>query len=443
MALPRILLVTSELFPEFGVPTAGGGVRAQQLYHSIQEKGYPVELALWRPAAESKSLPDWATRYLYSQPYLDGTIEQADPDIVLSESWECLSHLKHDDNRIYIVDCPGPLVLENLVGREPNLRGYIHHKIRTLARMDAVLCPSSRMKSYLTGYLTLSGWQPNDSKRLIEVPISLPEETPVRSPRKPDNPLQFFMGGVNWSWHRTSEWLTKLGDWFGSEEGRGTLSVRMGHHPLLPPESEAPFENLKRHPSIRFSELTDFDTLTQELLGMDVAIDWSPVHFERNLATPFRIINYLWCGLPVIVRPHLEVSGLIHEYGAGWVVESWEELEDLLTSLHANPSLVEKPSMQAQRLAREKFSWPSAHSGLMEFFENPSLRDKKPSYLMHAAQTFRDYQLELERRNVGYKAMEEELGQIRQRLSEFEADANAYRNLKQRFHYRLWKKIFG
>src|SRR3990172_1104160 len=113
MTLPRILLVTSELFPEFGYPTAGGGVRAQQLYRSLQAEGFSIDLALAGQTAEGKTLPDWATRYLYRPEFLDGLIEQADPDVVLGEGWEPLSHVRVEDKRIYIADCPGPLVLEH------------------------------------------------------------------------------------------------------------------------------------------------------------------------------------------------------------------------------------------------------------------------------------------------------------------------------------------
>ncbi|MCE7909142.1 MAG: hypothetical protein DYH02_12365, partial [Candidatus Omnitrophica bacterium COP1] len=61
---PKILLLTSELFPRFGYPTAGGGVRAQQLYDSLTASGFQVELGILKSSVEGKKLPDWAGKYL-------------------------------------------------------------------------------------------------------------------------------------------------------------------------------------------------------------------------------------------------------------------------------------------------------------------------------------------------------------------------------------------
>ncbi len=445
MSLPRVLLVTTELFPEFGYPTAGGGVRAQQLYRSLEEQGFPVSLALAKESAAGRDLPDWATQNLFIQSRLDGVIEQADPDVVLSESWECLSHRRFDDNRIYVADCPGPLVLENLLGTSGNFRADIHHKIRTLAMLDYVLVPTSRMKSYLMGFLTLAGWKPDDSHRLVDTPISLPEALPPKGTPSSDDGLKIFVGGVSWAWHRSSEWLVQLAD-LVQRAGKGTVFVRLGPHPLLASksdETEAIPQEVRDHPCIQFSDLTDFDALVRDLSEMDLAIEWSPVHFEREIASPFRIVNYLWCGLPVILRPHLELSHSVDQYRAGWIVDDWKNLEDLLEKISTDRSILQERSEGARHLAHEKHVWPRAHERLFETLKNPIPREKNPSYLMHAATTFVEYETELEERRSAYDLMKEEFDKMTLRLSEVESDAEAYRGLRQKGLYRLWKKIVG
>jgi len=88
---PRVLLLTSELFPEFGYPTAGGAVRAQQLFHLFQRAGCEPVLGLLGSSAQGKRLPEWATRFLYRPDLLDSLIERVNPDWVVGEAWEPLS----------------------------------------------------------------------------------------------------------------------------------------------------------------------------------------------------------------------------------------------------------------------------------------------------------------------------------------------------------------
>lgn len=445
MPLPRILLVTSELFPEFGFPTAGGGVRAQQLYRSLEAQGFPIDLALARNASEGRELPEWATRFLFRQPYLDAVIEKADPDLVLSESWECLSHRRIPDNRLYVADCPGPLVLERLFGKGQDLRADVHHKVRTLASLDAVLVSNPKMKAYLMGWLTLAGWRPEDSDRLVQVPIALPESLPNREARIEGGNLNVFVGGISWAWRQSSDWLVRLAD-LVAEEGKGTLHLRMGPHPLERGGSNE-FEQapsvLENHPAVHLQGLTDFEGLAADLTGMDLAVEWSPVHFEREIASPFRLVNYLWCGVPVVIRPHLEMAEEVRRWNAGWVAESWEDLVGIFDAIRENPALLAERAEGALTLAREKHVWPLAHRPMFDLFEKLTLREKSPSFLTHSAQTFERLEAELHERRIAFESMTAEHESMSRRLTEAEADAESFRRLRQKFVYRLWKKVLG
>jgi len=443
MALPKILLVTSELLPEFGLPTAGGGVRAQQLYRSLVEAGFPVELALARQTAEGKDLPEWARRYLYRPEFLDGLVEQAAPDVVLSEGWEPLSHLRMADNRVYVADCPGPLVLENHHRKLGDLRANTHHKVQTLARLDAVLCPNRPMRFYLAGYLTLAGWSPEQTDRIAQVPISFPEPMPPPTPKESD--LTVFVGGISWAWHRASPWLLRLADEL-EKGGFGKLRVRLGKHPHHNLEG-TPFEDLdprlKDHPRVAMEGLTSWDVLVEELRSVHLAVEWSPSHLEREIASTLRIVTCLWCGLPVVVRPHLDLAREVEEYDAGWVVDVWEDLLELLRGLKAHPEWIERKSNNARRLAKERHTWPVGHSELLSFLENATPREKSPSFLAHATDVFRKQEEELERMRAERVHLDEEFERMRGSLEICQQDADAYRSLRQRLPYRIWKKIIG
>lgn len=443
-AKPKVLLLTSELFPEFGYPTAGGGVRAEQLYRSLEEAGYPVQLGLARDSMEGKDLPDWAVRFPYRAEFLDGLIESADPDIVLSEGWEPLSHLKIADNRLYVADCPGPLVLENCLGEQGDLRANTFHKVRTLARLDAVLCPNLPMRFYVGGFLTLAGWSPDQCDRILQVPIALPEKLPERKPPSGTD-LTLFVGGVSWAWHHSSEWLVRLADEL-DRRGIGRLRIRHGRHPHHDLEDtlfETLDSRLLHHPRVSAAELTDWQTLAGELTSIPVAIEWSPKHLEREVGSTLRIVTYLWCGVPVIVRPHLAMAEEIAEFEAGWVVDDWKEMAQLVDDLTRDPAQLQYRSARAQALARERHAWPAAHQPLLEGLERLSRREKQPSFLEHAFTVFRSQEEELHRLRAEHKFLHEEMILLREHSRSNQVDAEAFRSMRQKLPYRLWKKVMG
>ena len=448
----KILFVTSELFPQFGYPTAGGGVRGEQIYRSLEDAGFPIDLALARDSAEGKdNLPDWATRYLYRPEFLDGLIEQADPDLVLSEAWEPLSHLKFEDNRIYVADCPGPLVLENLLGGSGDLKSNVFEKVRTLSRLDAVLCPTRAMRGYLSSYLVLAAWSLEDTDRILEVPIALPEPLPERKPT-PDSELTIFVGGISWAWHKTSEWVLQLADSL-DKIGTGKVRFRQGVHPQIEYEDSL-FESLDpklaNHPRIEVGDLTDWNSLVEELTTIPLAIEWSPKHLEREIASTLRIVTYLWCGVPTIVRSHVDLAGEIKESQAGWVVDEWEDLIQLIGSLARDPSQIVTCSRNAQRLARERHTWPTAHQELIDRLDTLKPRPKSPSFLQHATETLRSQEEEILNLRSEIQAATKEMQNISQHLEHTEAerqtdqaDAESFRAMRQKLPYRIWKRILG
>ncbi len=442
--LPKVLLVTSELFPGLGYPTAGGGVRAQQLHDYLKSLGFQVDLALACSSAEGRDLPDWATRHLYRPEYLDGLIEQADPDLVLTEGWEPLTHLRFDDQRLYVADCPGPLVLENRAGENKGDRTLLLHKTRALSRADAVLHSNTPMRFYLGGFMTLAGWTPDQFNRLFEVPIALAPHPPERKPPS-STEFNIFAGGVSWAWHESSPWISRLADAL-EERGIGKILLHHGKHPNHPSAAsayEAPDPNLLAHPRVQASPLVSWDSLVETLSSTPLAMEWSPTHFEREVASTLRIVTCLWCGVPVIVRPHLALAAEIQAENAGWVVEDWGSVVDLIDDLSRNPAEVEARSAGARRLALKRHAWPTAHPGLGDFLASLTPREKEPSLLQHATDTFRDQEDSLHRLRTEHKAMIEELSNLRERTRLAEMDAESFRAMRQKTLYRIWKRILG
>jgi len=405
---PKVLLLTSELFPEFGYPTAGGGVRAQQLFHLFQRGGHETLLGLLETTAQAKDLPEWATRFLYRPDQLDSLIERADPDWVVGESWEPLSHLRIEDRRFFIADCPGPLVLESLLTRDDTLKTSISHKIRTLARMDAILCPNLPMRHYLGAFLTLAGWRPSETDRLIQLPIALPDDLPARkTPAGTD--LSIFIGGINWAWHQTSSWLPDLADELYHQK-IGHLMLRMGKHPHHDLE-ESIFEPVDRrlvsHPAVTVHGLAAWDDLIDDLSRAHLAIEWGPRTLEREIASTLRVVTYLWCGVPVILPPHLDLAKEIEAYHAGWVVDRWDDLIELLTRLSRNPEEVIECSRGAQMVSRELHTYSTLAGTFPACLKNLGLREKGKSYQEHMAEVLQSQEDLVQSQNQAIAALKE------------------------------------
>lgn len=383
---PKVLLLTSELFPEFGYPTAGGGVRAQQLFRMFEQAGCEIILGLWENSARDRHLPEWATQNLYQFQHLDNLIERIDPDWVVGEGWEPLSHLRIRDQRLYIADCPGPLVLESCLSRPGSLRSMVFYKVRTLNRVDAILCPNLPMRHYLGSYMTLAGWQPSDTDRLFQLPIGLPDQLPARQTRTEPN-LSIFVGGITWAWHKTSTWLPILADELAHRQ-IGHLVLRMGHHPHHHLE-ESVFEpldqRLQSHPAVTVLDLAAWDELISDLSQTHLAIEWGQRNLEREIASTLRVVTYLWSGVPVIIRPHMDLASEIEAFEAGWVVDRWEDLIELLSHLSRNPGEIEHRSRGAQRLARERHTYSTLSRSFPGSLFDLTMRVKEPSYLDHTA----------------------------------------------------------
>jgi len=118
-----------------------------------------------------------------------------------------------------------------------------------------------------------------------------------------------------------------------------------------------------------------------------IAVDVFVPNVERELAFPSRTVNYLWCGLPVIHASFSEVAKHIRDYEAGWVVahDDQEALRETVIGVLANPDEARRRGENAQRLARERFSWNLTAEPLDAFVRRPYIRAARGSRKRDAA----------------------------------------------------------
>jgi len=87
----------------------------------------------------------------------------------------------------------------------------------------------------------------------------------------------------------------------------------------------------------------------------------------------------MWCGLPVIHAAFSEVADYIRDWEAGWVVphDDPEALRAVVRDVLANPDEARRRGMNAQKLARERFSWDRTIDTLDEFVRQPYIRSAR------------------------------------------------------------------
>ncbi|PWH19530.1 MAG: hypothetical protein DDG58_04635, partial [Ardenticatenia bacterium] len=132
-------------------------------------------------------------------------------------------------------------------------------------------------------------------------------------------------------------------------------------------------KDLRDHARVEYMGFVPHDRLIEEYRRAHVALDVMARNPERELAFTTRTVEYMWCGLPVIYQDFSELSPLIKEYEAGWVVNPADEaqveaaIEEALTCPHE----VRRRGENAQQLVRERLVWDKAIEPLDTFCRNP------------------------------------------------------------------------
>jgi len=101
-----------------------------------------------------------------------------------------------------------------------------------------------------------------------------------------------------------------------------------------------------------------------------------PRNAERELAFTTRTVEFLWAGLPVIYNDYAELSDLIREYGAGWLISPTDRgaISEAVREIMDDPGKVAEASANARSLVRENLLYDKVIVPLAEFCRNPEVR---------------------------------------------------------------------
>lgn len=446
-----ILYFTTEFLPDFGLPVAGGGIRAWGLGKGLESKGHKVIYSL--PKEIVKQIPEPIRQsmnldeYAHDPTNINYLLNRVAPDIVMFQQWPPASCLEETQIPV-VIDLHGSLIIENAYRSIGNLRTNAITKMKTLQKADFFTTPSLRQKYYWWAWLMLSGVDPKELDIAV-IPVSYSPELPIRRFEN-EQELTFIFGGISWAWQDVSTPLNTVIEVIEKYQ-KGILKIFTGKHPChRVPGEYYPNLSTQLKPSKRVlvSSLIPHQELISQYLNAHVAIDLMKRNPERELAFTTRTIEYLWCGLPVIYGNYLELSELINRYQAGWIVDpnDPQAIREVIESIIKVPreKLIEY-SKNAQRLVKEHFVWTKTIEPLDEFCQNPKIRSKKVTLLEDMINEIKRIERELERKNnelemarAELARLSEELGRTSAELTRVSGDLQAIRN---KALFKIYKRI--
>ncbi len=370
-----VLVVANDVIPGFGVPVAAPGIRSAGLVEGLRAAGFDVEVVVpetilsrvWtRPTPPSP--PPGVT--ILEPPMLDEFIRGRGYSDVVFTNANMSPHLRPVAGTRFIFDLFAPKVLELLSSDRPE-KDWVRlaqRKERAFALADHVWVNGKRKLGYALGWLLrpsvdrirtevlgldrLITGDPMHHISLVEMGVPLPTGIDVRtSEHARGETLRVGIGGYAQSWSVRAD--RPAGPEIALELGHEVHVLAPRHwggaDPLGP--AEFPPEVVRHDGPIGYPEFARW------LQSMDVVIDAFPQTTERHLAMITRSAVALRFGVPVVHGVDSEISDLIREYDAGWVVESddtgrWRAaLEEA-----ADPAVLTSKQSGANELSRERLA---------------------------------------------------------------------------------------
>ena len=381
----KIFIISNDIVPSLGMPVAAPGLRAFGLAEGLRANGLRVKTLVvkgfverqWMRFGKSVPHPTAPDTEIIGSGRLVRYLETNSPATVIIINSNQVDNLRPIRGIKYVVDFFAPKMLEMLYhhsGEYPKeeLQDLRRRKIRAIKLADGFIVNGTKKVPYFLAWMLQAD---RDIRGLpLEVvnmcaPLSLNDGPgDVR-----DGPIRFAVAGYLHSWNTMGSWVRVMERYLDRPEVSLDLMVpwhwssKQYEH-----KSKDDLDRLKANESVTTHGPMTFSDFQKFLSGVDVAIDLFQHNLEREYAMVTRSIIALACGVPVLHPPFTEVSPLIAEYDAGWLVdpEDPKALEVVIGAIVEDPDVLRKKKQNTRALASSIIEPAAAVKPLLQMMES-------------------------------------------------------------------------
>jgi len=342
----RVLVISNDVIPGFGVPVAAPGLRAAGVAEGLRSHGIDVCVSVPSGVIDplfptSPPTPPSHTDVVDPRELMNHIKAGEFTDVVFCNS-NMTPHLAPVPGVRFIFDLFAPKVLESLASKN---RGRPWQEIalekeRGLALADLVWVNGHRKVGYALGWLArpsverqrteefglapFVGPELLDRVSVVEMPVVLPENIDEHPPARGSGRIRLGIAGYAQQWSSLS-----------AVHMAHQILVDSGHelHALLPAHwggsaDDAP-ENQLPPETISHAGPLEFDPFAKWTQSMDAMVDVFAPSPERRFAMITRSAVALRLGVPLLHGVDSEIADIVREHDAGWVLDpddrtAWE-----------------------------------------------------------------------------------------------------------------------
>lgn len=368
----KVLMITHGTFLNPNEIVAGNSVRAFYLCMGLLENKVDIVYLYPRDLGNNGIVHDSIKIMTYgnSREFFR-IIDSEKPDILFVGYWELLSLIPDNYHLPVVVDVVAPRILEAQYQDDYQLEEEVDKMIRLYRKADFFICGSLRQKHFLLPWLLMAGFDCTKTVPAAVIPITANPGKPHT--RRADNrKWKIVTGGVTWPWRNNTDYIKTVVNALASGVMDGELTLLQGSYIYAPEQEGCRKQEFLQSDVVNVKSLLPYKTM-EELFSRqcDIGIELAQINIERQYSQSFRSVEFLRCGLPVIVNDYLELSRDIVAYDAGWVINTPEEITEVLKNISSHPDEWLQKSRNAIKLASEKFHYNKRIKPLLDFIQNP------------------------------------------------------------------------
>ncbi|NOZ88039.1 MAG: glycosyltransferase [Deltaproteobacteria bacterium] len=376
----KVMIAFHGMFPRADLPLLGNVLRAKGLAQGLEQAGFEVHLAV-RPIVAKrefeKTRENTSDNYhVYNSPRdLQQLIDRVEPAVLVHLQPEELPDLP-DLGVFTIADLFAPREMEsrfqsNLASRVPAQR------IAAISRADAFLCTNSRQRYYYMGWLLMAGVDIS-MRPLLTVPLCIDESIKPRL-EPPAEPIM-VAGGVSWPWIDLEPAVRAIVNVFEQRQ-QGKLIFFQGDYPVKEALMDQPGHLEISSSRLELSGLLPYGSMIDTYCRASAALDAALLNEERELAMSFRTMDYMACGIPLIVSKGSLLAHVVENREAGWTVDPNDpkDITAVVATILDDIKEVNRRGRNARKMGEERFTPQKAVAQLAALIKgSPNSLKKNP-----------------------------------------------------------------